>query len=81
MTIPWSATAILGHRIDALCRRAVRLRAEGLPLPGEMGPETVAAWLGAPPFRDEEIAGRSRRRGVAVGLAATSRAAAWSSSR
>ena len=24
---------VLGHRIDALCRRAVRLRAEGLPLP------------------------------------------------
>ncbi len=62
---------VLGHRIDALCRRAVRLRAEGLPLPGEMGPETVAAWLGAPPFRDEEIAARSRRPGVAVGLAAT----------
>ena len=62
---------VLGHRIDALCRRAVRLRAEGLPLPGEMGPETVATWLGAPPFRDEEIAARSRRPGVAVGLAAT----------
>ena len=61
----------LGHRIDALCRRAVRLQAEGLPLPGEMRPETVAAWLGAPPFRDEEIAARSRRPGVAVGLAAT----------
>ena len=36
-----------------------------------MGPETVAAWLGAPPFRDEEIAARCRRPGVAVGLAAT----------
>ncbi len=62
---------ILAHRIDALCRRAVRLRAEGLPLPAEIGPETVAAWLGAPPFRDEEVADRTQRPGVAVGLAAT----------
>ena len=53
---------ILGHRIDALCRRAVRLRAEGLPLPGEIGPETVAAWLGAPPFRDGEITCRTTGR-------------------
>ena len=62
---------VLGHRLDALCRRAARLRAEGLPLPGEMGPETVAAWLGAPPFRDDEIAAQPRRPGVALGLAAT----------
>ena len=52
-------------------RRAARLRAEGLPLPGEMGPEGVSAWLGAPRFRDEEIAARTRRPGVALGLAAT----------
>ena len=59
-----------GH-IDAICRRGARLRTEGLPPPGEMRPETVAVWLGAPRFRDAPIAGRARRPGVAVGLAAT----------
>ena len=59
-----------GH-IDAICRRGARLRTEGLPPPGEMTPETVAVWLGAPRFRDAQIAGRTRRPGVAVGLAAT----------
>ena len=58
-----------GH-IDAICRRGARLRTEGLPPPGEMTPETVAAWLGAPRFRDAPIAGRTRRPGVAMGLAA-----------
>ena len=62
---------LLDDGIDGLCRRAARLRAEGLPLPGEMGPETVSAWLRAPRFRDEEIAARTRRPGVALGLAAT----------
>ena len=36
-----------------------------------MGPEGVSVWLGAPRFRDEEIAARTRRPGVALGLAAT----------
>ena len=62
---------LLDDAIDALCRRAARLRAEGLPLPGEMGPEAVSAWLRAPRFRDEEIAVRTRRPGVALGLAVT----------
>ena len=31
----------------------------------------MAAWLGAPRFRDAQVAGRTRRPGVAVGLAAT----------
>ena len=57
--------------IAALCRRAARLRAEGLPLPGEMRPEALSAWLRAPRFRNEEIAGRIRRPGVALGLAVT----------
>ncbi len=59
-----------GH-IDAICRRRARLQTEGLPPPGEMTPETVSAWLGAPRFRDAQIAGRTGRPGVAVGLAAT----------
>ena len=62
---------VLDDGIDGLCRRAARLRAEGLPLPGEMGPEAVSTWLGAPRFRDDEIAARTRRPGVALGLAAT----------
>jgi len=61
----------LGGHIDAICRRGARLQTEGLPPPGEMKPETVAVWLGAPRFRDAQIAGRTRRPGVAVGLAAT----------
>ena len=59
-----------GH-IDAICRRGARLQTEGLPPPGEMTPETVAAWLGAPRFRDAQIAGRTRRPGVTVGLGVT----------
>ena len=62
---------VLGHRIDVLCLRAARLRAEGFPLRGEMGPESGVAWLGAPPFRDEGIAARPWRPGGALGLAAT----------
>ena len=62
---------LLDDGIDALCRRAARLRAERLPLPGEMGPEAMSAWLRAPRFRDEEVAARTRRPGVALGLAVT----------
>ena len=62
---------LLADGIDALCRRAARLRAEGLPLPGEMGPEAMSAWLRAPRFRDKEVAARTRRPGVALGLAVT----------
>ena len=51
--------------------RAARLLADGVPRLGEMGPERLARWLGAPRFRDEEITGRTRRAGVALGLAAT----------
>ena len=57
--------------IDTVCRRAARLLADGVPRLGEMGPERLARWLGAPRFRDEEITGRTRRAGVALGLAAT----------
>ena len=62
---------LLDDRIDTLCRRTARLRAEGSSPPGEMKPETVVRWLGAPRFRDKELAGRTRRPGVALGLAAS----------
>ena len=57
--------------IDAVCRRAARLLADGAPRLGEMGPERLARWLGVPRFRDQEITGRTCRAGVALGLAAT----------
>ena len=62
---------LLDAYIDTLCRRMERLRSEGLSPLREIGPETVTAWLGAPRFRGEEIAGRTRRAGVAFGLAGT----------
>ena len=64
---------LLDDCIDTLCRRAARLRAEGSRPPGEMKPETVARWLGAPRFRDEELAGRTRRPGAAFGLGVTAK--------
>ena len=70
---PEPGVRLLDDRIDTLCRRAVRLRADGSSPPGEMKPETVAGWLGAPRFRDEELAGRTRRPGVALGLGVTAR--------
>ena len=63
---------LLGLRIDTICRRTARLRAEGLPTPGKMGPETVAAWLGAPPFRHDATVARHPGPGVVLGLGVTS---------
>ena len=68
---PEPGVRLLDDRIDTLCRRAARLRADGSSPPGEMKPETVAGWLGAPRFRDAELAGRTRRPGVALGLGVT----------
>ena len=59
---------LLDDRIDTFCRRTARLRAEGSPPPGEMTLETVIRWFGAPRFRDAELASRTRRLGVALGL-------------
>ena len=36
-----------------------------------MKPETVTRWLGVPRFRDQELAGRTPRPGVALGLGVT----------
>ena len=62
---------LLDDRIDTLCRRTAPLRAEGSPPPGEMTLETVARWLGVPRFRDAELASRTPRPGVALGLGLT----------
>ena len=61
----------LDDRIDTVCRRAARLKADGVPRLGEMGPERLARWLGAPRFRDEESTRQTGRAGVALGLATT----------
>lgn len=61
----------LDDLIDTVCRRAARLLADGVPRLGEMEPEMLARWLGAPRFRGGEVTGRTRRAGVALGLAVT----------
>ena len=61
----------LDRRIGALCRRAARRIAEGRPTPGALGPEALAGWYGKPPYRADDVAARTRRPGVAVGLSAT----------
>ena len=68
---PEPGVRLLDDRIDTLCRRAARLGADGSSPPGEMKPKTVARWLAAPRFRDEELAGRTHRPGVALGLGVT----------
>ena len=61
----------LDRRIGALCRRAARRIAEGGPAPGAIGPDALVRWYGEPPYRGDDVAARTRRPGVAVGLAAT----------
>ena len=41
------------RRVDTICRRAAGLLADGVPRFGEMGPERLARWLGAPRFHEE----------------------------
>ena len=61
----------LDRRIGALCRRVARRRAEGCDAPGLLGPEALVEWYGKPSCRADDVAARTRRPGVAVGLAAT----------
>ena len=61
----------LEREIGAICRKAARRRAEGDAAPVEVTPATVTAMLGAPKHLDEEVAGRTRNPGVALGLAWT----------
>ena len=58
--------------IDGLCRRAARLRAEGLPLPwGDGAGSGVRVARGAEGSATRRSPARIRRPGVALGLAAT----------
>jgi ATP-dependent Lon protease len=62
----------LEREIGAICRKRARRMAEGQPESAEVTPEWVEKSLGAPRFRTElEVAERTRRPGVAVGLAWT----------
>ncbi len=61
----------LEREMGALCRKVARRRAEGNEEAIVITPEEVANMLGAPRFLDEEIEERSRRPGVAIGLAWT----------
>ncbi len=62
----------LEREIGAICRKQARRIAEGQPGKMTVTPELVEKDLGAPRFRpDTEVAERTRRPGVAVGLAWT----------
>jgi ATP-dependent Lon protease len=62
----------LEREIGTICRKQARRIAEGVRETVEVTPELVEKDLGAPRFRtDTEVAERTRRPGVAVGLAWT----------
>ncbi len=61
----------LEREIGALCRKVARRWAEGDESPVEIATETVVEMLGAPKHFDEEVAERTKRPGVAIGLAWT----------
>ena len=61
----------LEREIGALCRKVARRRAEGDESAVEITAELVVEMLGAPKHLDEEVAERTRRPGVAIGLAWT----------
>src|SRR5262245_60801180 len=61
----------LQRQIGAICRKAARRRAEGDEQTVAVTPELVVEMLGAPRFLDEEMEDRTKRPGVAIGLAWT----------
>ena len=61
----------LDRQLGALCRKVARRRAEGDEASVEITNETVVRMLGAPKFLDEEVTERTKRPGVAIGLAWT----------
>ena len=60
----WRLAAVLGE----VCAKVVRRRAEGDTAAVEVTPEQLAGMLGAPRHPAAEVAGRTGRPGVAVGL-------------
>ena len=63
----WRLFGALGE----VCAKVVRRRAEGDEAPVEVTPQTIAGMLGAPAPADAQVAGRTGRPGVAVGLCRT----------
>jgi ATP-dependent Lon protease len=61
----------LEREIAALCRKSARRRAEGQTEPIAVTPDVVVEMLGAPRFLDEEMEERTKKPGVAIGLAWT----------
>ena len=61
----------LEREIGAVCRKVARRRAEGLEASVEVTPDVIVEMLGAPSFLMEEVAERTQKPGVAVGLAWT----------
>ncbi len=61
----------LEREVGALCRKVARRHVEGNDSPITITSETVIEMLGAPKFLDEEVAERTKRPGVAIGLAWT----------
>jgi ATP-dependent Lon protease len=61
----------LEREIGALCRKVARRRAEGDDQSVVVTPDVVVEMLGAPRFLDEEVGERTRKPGVAIGLAWT----------
>ncbi|MGE0815140.1 MAG: endopeptidase La [Vicinamibacterales bacterium] len=61
----------LEREIGAVCRKVARQRADGRTERVKITPQLVHEFLGAPRFLDEEVADRTKRPGVAIGLAWT----------
>ncbi len=61
----------LEREIGAICRKVARRRADGQLEKVRVTPTVVHEFLGAPKFLDEEITERTKRPGVAIGLAWT----------
>ena len=61
----------LEREIGAICRKVARRRADGQLEKVKVTPGVVHEFLGAPRFLDEEMAERTKRPGVAIGLAWT----------
>ncbi len=61
----------LEREIGAICRKVARRRADGVLDRVRVTPAVVHEFLGAPKFLDEEMAERTKRPGVAIGLAWT----------
>jgi ATP-dependent Lon protease len=61
----------LEREIGAVCRKVARARAEGKDELVTVTPAVVEQMLGSPRHLDEEIAGRTKEPGVAIGLAWT----------